>query len=139
MSCIRRGDIHRIISVDVETAGPNPADYALLSIGACTLDVPRNEFYIELQPISMKEDAEALAAGDLNELMRCWENVHRMWQAEAHVRTILARQETRWPGYYFRTDTPEMLDDWKVFMNCKYDASTDQWDMIKRPIIELID
>jgi len=61
-----------------------------------------------------------------------------MWQAEAHVRTILARQETRWPGYYFRTDTPEMLDDWKVFMNCKYDAGTDQWEMIKRPIIELV-
>jgi adenylylsulfate reductase subunit A len=86
----------------------------------------------------LKEDSEKLAAEDLHELMRCWENVHRMWQAEAHVRTILARQETRWPGYYFRTDTPEMLDDWKVFMNCKYDASTDQWEMIKRPIIELV-
>ena len=54
-----RGDIHRIISVDVETAGPHPADYALLSIGACTLDVPRSEFYVELQPVSMKEDAAA--------------------------------------------------------------------------------
>ena len=86
----------------------------------------------------LKEDSKKLAAQDLHELMRCWENVHRMWQAEAHVRTILARQETRWPGYYFRTDTPEMLDDWKVFMNCKYDASTDQWEMIKRPIIELV-
>jgi adenylylsulfate reductase subunit A len=86
----------------------------------------------------LKEDSEKLAAEDLHELMRCWENVHRMWQAEAHIRTILARQETRWPGYYFRTDTPEMLDDWKVFMNCKYDASTDQWEMIKRPIIELV-
>ena len=86
----------------------------------------------------LKEDSVKLAAEDLHELMRCWENVHRMWQAEAHVRTILARQETRWPGYYFRTDTPEMLDDWKVFMNCKYDVKTDQWEMIKRPIIELV-
>jgi adenylylsulfate reductase subunit A len=35
----------------------------------------------------LKEDSEKLAAADLHELMRCWENVHRMWQAEAHVRT----------------------------------------------------
>jgi len=45
----------------------------------------------------LKEDSEKLAAEDLHELMRCWENIHRMWQAEAHVRTILFREETRWP------------------------------------------
>ena len=38
------------ILVDVETAGPNPGTYALLSIGACTLHAPRQTFYIELQP-----------------------------------------------------------------------------------------
>ncbi len=54
----------------------------------------------------LREDAENLAAEDLHELMRCWENVHRMWQAEAHVRTMLFREETRWPGYYFRSDKP---------------------------------
>jgi adenylylsulfate reductase subunit A len=48
----------------------------------------------------LKEDATNLGASDLHELMRCWENVHRMYQAEAHVRTILFREETRWPGYY---------------------------------------
>ncbi|MCK4746794.1 MAG: adenylyl-sulfate reductase subunit alpha, partial [Bacteroidales bacterium] len=46
----------------------------------------------------MKEDAGKLAASDLNELMRCWENVHRLWQAESHMRTVLFREETRWPG-----------------------------------------
>ena len=40
----------------------------------------------------MKEDSEKLAASDLNELMRCWENVHRMWQAESHVRSVLFRE-----------------------------------------------
>jgi DNA polymerase III epsilon subunit-like protein len=38
------------ISVDVETAGPNPGRYALLSIGACTLVEPQQTFYVELQP-----------------------------------------------------------------------------------------
>ena len=59
----------------------------------------------------LKEDSDKLAAEDLHELMRVWENVHRMWQAEAHVRTILFREETRWPGYYFRADTPEIKED----------------------------
>jgi adenylylsulfate reductase subunit A len=86
----------------------------------------------------LREDSEKLAAEDLHELMRCWENVHRMWQAEAHVRTILFREETRWPGYYFRTDTPKMQSDWKVFANCKYDAKADKWEMMKRPIVDLV-
>ena len=86
----------------------------------------------------LREDSEKLAAEDLHELMRCWENVHRMWQAEAHVRTILFRDETRWPGYYFRTDVPSMKDDWKVFANCKYDAKSDKWEMMKRPIVDLV-
>ena len=47
------------ICVDVEAAGPNPHDYALLSIGAATLDQPRRSFYAELQPTSMQETEEA--------------------------------------------------------------------------------
>ncbi len=83
----------------------------------------------------MKEDAEKLAAGDLNELMRCWENVHRMWQAESHIRSVLFREETRWPGYYFRTDHPTMKEDWEVFANCRWDPGTGEWEMIKREIL----
>ncbi|MBF0105173.1 MAG: adenylyl-sulfate reductase subunit alpha [Deltaproteobacteria bacterium] len=86
----------------------------------------------------LREDSKKLAAEDLHELMRCWENVQRMWQAEAHVRTILFREETRWPGYYFRTDTPKMDEsNWKVFANCKYDPKSGNWEMMKRPIHRL--
>jgi len=59
-------DIPRMVSVDVETAGPNPTDYAMLSIGACTLIDPRKEFYIELQPTTMKADKNALEIHQLN-------------------------------------------------------------------------
>jgi adenylylsulfate reductase subunit A len=87
----------------------------------------------------LREDSSKLGAEDLHELMRCWENVHRLWQAEAHVRSMLFRDETRWPGYYFRSDTPAMDDEnWKVFVNCKYDPASQQWDMLKRPVIELV-
>lgn len=86
----------------------------------------------------LKEDASKLAARDLHELMRCWENVHRMWQAEAHARTLMFREETRWPGYYYRADTPSMDDEnWKCFANCRWVPSTGEWEMIKRPIIPI--
>jgi len=40
------------ISVDVETAGPNPAQYSLLSLGACLVFDPANTFYVEVQPVT---------------------------------------------------------------------------------------
>jgi adenylylsulfate reductase subunit A len=83
----------------------------------------------------LKEDAEKLAASNLHELMRCWENVHRMYQADAHMRSILFREETRWPGYYFRADKPSMDDkNWLAFCNCKYDRGTGDWTMMKKPV-----
>lgn len=83
----------------------------------------------------LKEDSERLAARNLHELMRCWENVHRMWQAEAHVRSVLFREETRWPGYYFRADFPKMDEDnWHCFVNCKWDPNTGEWEMMKKDV-----
>ena len=38
------------ISVDVETSGPYPERYSLLSIGACVVENPDEGFYIELKP-----------------------------------------------------------------------------------------
>jgi len=48
--------------VDIESSGPIPSQYALLSIGACTLNEPRQTFYIELQPDSelYTEDANQI-------------------------------------------------------------------------------
>jgi len=47
------------ICVDVETAGPIPGDYSLLSIGACTLDDQPQTFYIELKPENANFTPEA--------------------------------------------------------------------------------
>ena len=85
----------------------------------------------------LKEDSDKLAARDLHELMRVWENYHRTYQAEAHLVSVLFREETRWPGYYFRCDTPAIDDNWEVFVNCKYDAATGNWEVFKKPIIRL--
>ncbi|MBU1274173.1 MAG: adenylyl-sulfate reductase subunit alpha [Proteobacteria bacterium] len=85
----------------------------------------------------LKEDSEKLGAEDNYELERCWENVHRMCQAEAHVRTILFREETRWPGYYFRADKPTMDEaNWKCFANCTFKDG--EWKFEKKEVVDLI-
>ena len=99
-----------------------------------TTNKPQLERALELLEF-LKEDSKKLAAPNLHELMRCWENIHRMWQAEAHVRTVLFRDETRWPGYYFRADKPKIDEEnWHVFANCRYDPVTGDWQMRTRPI-----
>jgi adenylylsulfate reductase subunit A len=88
----------------------------------------------------LKEDAAKLGAEDSHELMRCWENYHRMFQAEAHVRTILFREETRWPGYYFRADCPKLdQENWHCFVNCVYYADRGEWELMKRPILHVFE
>jgi adenylylsulfate reductase subunit A len=83
----------------------------------------------------LKEDSAKMAARNHHELMRVWENNQRTWQAEAHIRTILFREETRWPGYYFRADKPKMDDkNWKCFVNCQWDRKTGQWKLMKKDI-----
>jgi DNA polymerase III epsilon subunit-like protein len=54
------------ISVDIETAGPNPAQYSLLTIGACTLNKPRSTFYVEVQPVNDKMTPESFAIHHLD-------------------------------------------------------------------------
>ncbi|MBI4591092.1 MAG: adenylyl-sulfate reductase subunit alpha [Candidatus Rokubacteria bacterium] len=87
----------------------------------------------------LKEDSAKLAAKDLHELMRCWENYHRIWAAEAHLRHILFRQETRYPGYYYRSDFPKLDDgNWRVFANSRYDPQRGRWECFTKPVVGLV-
>ena len=54
------------VSVDVETAGPNPSTFSMLSIGACLVDDPACTFYVELQPVNDNCIPGALAISDLS-------------------------------------------------------------------------
>lgn len=55
-----------LVSVDIETSGPNPGQYSLLAIGACTFIKPQSTFYVELKPVNTNAMAEALAVSDLS-------------------------------------------------------------------------
>ncbi len=109
--------------------------------GGVTSQFMTNNFLLEkgLELLEMlKEDSEKLAAEDLHELMRCWENVQRMWQAESHVRTIRFRDETRWPGYYYRADKPAIdNDNWLKFANIQWNRKTGEWQTMTREIHQL--
>lgn len=48
------------VSVDVETAGPIPGEFSLLSIGACVIAAPEKTFSCELKPINRNFDPKAL-------------------------------------------------------------------------------
>jgi len=82
----------------------------------------------------LKEDSAKMGAADLHELMRCWENYHRILSLEAHARHILYREESRYPGYYYRGDKNFIDDDkWKVFTCSKYNMDTGEYTMSQRP------
>lgn len=48
------------ISVDVETAGPIPGEYSLLTIGACNVFDSKQTFMCELKPTTRNADTKAL-------------------------------------------------------------------------------
>lgn len=53
------------ICVDIETAGPVPSRYAMLSIGACLVYNTSENFYIELKPDRNEVIPEALSISGL--------------------------------------------------------------------------
>ncbi len=95
---------------------------------------------IALERLTMlKEDAQHMAASDLHELMRAWEQYHRILAGEAHLRHILFREESRYPGYYYRSDFLSIDDKkWRVFTISQYDMNTNEWKFETEPYKELV-
>ncbi len=59
-------EISTYVSVDVETSGPNPYEYSMLSIGACTMREPRSTFYVELKPVNENQVPSAVQVSGLS-------------------------------------------------------------------------
>ncbi len=88
----------------------------------------------------LKEDAQKMRAKDLHELLRAWENYHRILTAEAHMKHIQFREESRYPGFYYRSDK-NFVDEknWKCFVNSIYDKTTHKWTCFKRAHVDIVD
>jgi adenylylsulfate reductase subunit A len=87
----------------------------------------------------LKEDSSRMRAKDLHELLRAWENHHRIVTAEAHLRHILFREETRYPGFFYRADFPKLDEaNWKCFVNSRMDPETGEWRLTKKKHVDLV-
>ena len=88
----------------------------------------------------LKQDMNSIAAEDLHQLQRAWELHHRVLASESVTQHTLFRQETRWPGYYYRADHPKLDDqDWHCFTVSQYDRDSGTWAMEKAPVYHIVD
>jgi adenylylsulfate reductase subunit A len=94
---------------------------------------------IELLDI-MEEDFEHLGAEDLHQLQRAWELKHRLLASQSVAQHTMFREETRWPGYYYRGDHMKLDDEnWHCLTLSQRDRETGEWTMEKAPVYHLVD
>lgn len=122
--------LHRLEKIMDEYGGGVGANYAtndeLLARGIAQLG-------------QLRQDLGSIGAADLHQLGRAWELDHRLWTAETLLRHTRYRTETRWPGYYYRSDYPKVDDErWRCFVNSKFDPGDGTWDLFTRPVIPLL-
>jgi adenylylsulfate reductase subunit A len=88
----------------------------------------------------LHEDLEHIGAEDLHQLQRAWELKHRALASECVVQHTLFREETRWPGYYYRGDFPKLDDNnWHVLTVSRRDPESGEWTLEKVPVFHLVD
>ncbi len=63
----------KYISVDIEASGPTPGKYSMLSFGACLVGDITQQFYREIQPITMNFEKESMLIGCLG--LKCLEDI----------------------------------------------------------------
>jgi DNA polymerase III epsilon subunit-like protein len=80
-----------LICVDVETSGPNPGQYSILSIGACPVFDTGTTFYVELKPDRDEFQPEALAISglDMEELKQNGEEPPKPFRVFQHGSRIV--------------------------------------------------
>lgn len=61
-----KGKSEVFISIDVETSGPIPGEYSMLSIGACLVVHPLVTFACQLKPLNDGADPEAMKVSGLS-------------------------------------------------------------------------
>jgi adenylylsulfate reductase subunit A len=89
---------------------------------------------------TMEEDFEHIGAEDLHQLMRAWELKHRLLASQSVAQHTLYREETRWPGYYYRGDHLKLDDEnWHCLTLSQRDRQTGEWTMEKAPVYHIVE
>ena len=72
--------------------------------------------------------------------MRAWELKHRALTSQCVTEHTLFREETRWPGYYYRGDYKKLDDDnWHCLTVSRRDPKTGKFSMEKVPVYHIVD
>ena len=112
-------------------------------VGGTTVNYMTNDKLLErgIQLLDiMEEDFEHIGAEDLHQLMRAWELKHRLLTSQSVAQHTLFREETRWPGYYYRGDHMKLDDEnWHCLTLSQRDRDTGEWTMEKAPVYHIVD
>ena len=112
-------------------------------VGGITVNYMTNDKLLErgIQLLDiMEEDFEHIGAEDLHQLMRAWELKHRLLTSQSVAQHTLFREETRWPGYYYRGDHMKLDDEnWHCLTLSQRDRNTGEWMMEKAPVYHIVD
>jgi len=88
----------------------------------------------------LQEDLEKVGAEDYHQLMRAWELKHRALTSQCVTEHTLFREETRWPGYYYRGDHMKLDDEnWHCLTVSRRDPQTGKFTMEKVPVYHIVD
>ena len=87
----------------------------------------------------LPEQFPFIEAHDLHDLMLAHSVMDRVDVAQVLVEHLIARRETRWPGYQTRLDYTDRDDDrWSVFVNSRRDPATGKIEVFTRPYEQII-
>jgi adenylylsulfate reductase subunit A len=110
--------------------------------GGATANYMTNDklLHIGLKKLKLlEEDLDKIAAKDIHELLRACELKHRVIASESVLQHTLFREETRWPGYYYRGDAMKLDDEnWHVLTVSRRDPETGEYTMEKAPLYHLV-
>jgi adenylylsulfate reductase subunit A len=88
----------------------------------------------------LEEDLENVGAEDYHQLMRAWELKHRTITSQCVTEHTKFREETRWPGYYYRGDHLKLDDEnWHCLTVSRRDPKTKKFSMEKVPVYHIVD
>ena len=83
---------------------------------------------------------DSVGAEDYHQLMRAWELKHRALTSQCVTEHTLFREETRWPGYYYRGDHMKLDDEnWHCLTVSRRDPKTGKFSMEKVPVYHIVD
>ncbi len=88
---------------------------------------------------ALEKQLTYLMARSPHDLMQAHEVIDRLLVAQALVKHMLTREETRWPAFHSRSDFPERNDaDWLNFVNTRYDKERGAWHISRRPYTKMV-